>query len=69
MDFKFLTDNVGRRVIVARPLGIANAAGNSAGTRSRSQFALNQTSGDGDRNISKSDLLNAATATPIGSGA
>ena len=23
MDFKFLTDNVGRRVIVARPLGIA----------------------------------------------
>ena len=69
MDFKFLTDNVGRRVIVARPLGIANAAGTSAGNAVSVAVALNQTSGDGDRNISKSDLLNAATATPIGSGA
>lgn len=41
----------------------------SAGNAVSVAVALNQTSGDGDRNISKSDLLNAATATPIGSGA
>jgi hypothetical protein len=31
MGFKFLTDNLGRRAIIARLLGIANAAGTGAG--------------------------------------
>jgi len=47
MDFKFLTDNLGRRAIIARLLGIANAAGTGAGNSISVTVSLNQTSGDG----------------------
>jgi hypothetical protein len=46
MDFKFLTDNLGRRAIVARLLGISNAAGSGQGNSVSVVVPLTEKSSD-----------------------
>jgi hypothetical protein len=55
-DIKIMHDHMGRRAVIARLIGISNAAGSGAGNAVSTVVTLNQKSSDGTTPLWPSDV-------------